>query len=418
MISTDRLILAPIGGPTIAPVHRAHLTTKTNSLHRVIIGFDIVFVALSIVGMLRAGSTGAWVSGFGLVGLHLGAAILRKPEETAGVGPTNIGLVVTALAWATVTLFVAADFAWVAFPIFFLQLFLLPVPIGLVGVAATTAVAITSLSRADGIGVAEVLGPTLGACVAVLSALSFRALVAEHHRTEDLLGELLQTQAKLNAATRERGALDERRRMAREVHDTIAQGLSSIVLLTRATKLQPGREQEVLDQIGRLAQQNLNEARQIVDALSPPSLIDSSLVVALKEVTRSSAEGNAIAMAFQVIGNPDQLPADHEAAFLRVVQGALANVIAHSEAKRAQVTLTYLDDQTSVDIVDDGRGFEQADQNQREGHAGEGYGVGEGYGLSVMRDRMVALGGTLEVEASRGNGVAIRVSLPTKAEQG
>ena len=363
------------------------------SLH----GFFLVLVAVSVI---RAGSMAGAVAGMVMAGWYI-AGVASHSRRTPGLTAVWIG-VITVL-WAGASVVISPDFVWIAFPLFFLYLFLLPIRVGFAGVVVITVIAIGALAADDGLEIGEVVGPIVGAAVAVISAVSYRGLSDEHGRTQRLLSELEATRGLLAEAERERGALDERRRLAREVHDTVAQGLSSIILLTRAAELSPDDDPARMRQIGQIAQENLDEARRIVAALSPPDLDGNALPEAVQRVATTVADTTGIDVTFEVIGTAARIPVDHEVALLRVAQGALANAGAHAHAGRVAVTVTYRDDRTTLDVVDDGVGLDP-DTSPSD--------TSSGYGLRVMQDRLDEVGGDLTIESSLGSGVAIRASVP------
>lgn len=363
------------------------------SLH----GFFLVLLTVSVI---RAGSTAGAVAGVAMAAWYI-AGVAIHSRRTPGL--TAVWIIVLTVLWAVASVVISPDFVWIAFPLFFLYLFLLPIRVGFAGVAVITVVAIGALAVDDGLEIAEVVGPIAGAAVAAISAVSYRGLSEEHGRTQQLLSELEATRELLAETERERGALDERRRLVREVHDTVAQGLSSIILLTRAAELSPDEDPARMRQIGEIAQENLDEARRIVAALSPPDLDGNALPEAVQRVATTVADTTGIDVSFEVVGAAARIPVDHEVALLRVAQGALANAGAHAQAARVAVTITYLDDCTTLDVVDDGVGLD-TDAPPSD--------AGSGYGLRVMRVRLDAVGGDLTIESSLGSGVAIRASVP------
>ncbi|MFD0568927.1 sensor histidine kinase [Kitasatospora gansuensis] len=199
------------------------------------------------------------------------------------------------------------------------------------------------------------------------------------------------------------GRLAERQRLAREIHDTLAQGLSSIVLLARSAEsalpADPGAARERIAEVGRTASANLAEARRFVQALTPPALDG----VTLTEALRRLADGQGV--AFHLDGEPYPLPVEAEVALLRLTQEALANAARHAEAQAVAVTLTYLDDEVTLDVFDDGVGFDPLALPS---------GAGRRFGLHGMRERIAALGGRLTVESAPGEGTVVAVSLPLR----
>jgi signal transduction histidine kinase len=245
--------------------------------------------------------------------------------------------------------------------------------------------------------------------------LARKGMIAEladaNHRLEEMIAENTGLQAQLLIQAREAGAGDERQRMAREIHDTLAQGLTGIVTQLEAAQ-QTSREDERerrIDNAKRLARDSLAEARRSVQALRPQVLEDSRLPEALaEEVARWSAT-SGVTGEMEITGQARLLHPEVEVTLLRVAQEALANVTKHAGAGRAGVTLSYMEDVVSLDVRDDGAGFAVAGCN---GHlAGEKPAAG-GFGLISMRQRVTRLAGQLEIESEPGAGTAVSASLP------
>ncbi|MEX2982398.1 sensor histidine kinase [Streptomyces sp. C36] len=355
---------------------------------------------------------------YALLGVALAPAVLgRAPAAVLPVGAVlaaayGAGIVRRAGrpgAWlAAVTglwlVLLAMDrgFSYVAFPLFFLFLHALPVRWAHPAVAAATAAVVAAQGGAPGgLTVARVIGPVAGACVAILTAYGYAALYRESRKRQLLIDDLVRTRDELAAAQREAGRLAERQRLAREIHDTLAQGLSSIVLLARAAETADADAARArVREIGRTASDNLAEARRFVQELTPPALEDAPLPEALRRVTARTLP----TAAFRLDGEPCPLPVETEVALLRLTQEALANVARHARADHAAVTLAYLDGQVTLDVYDDGVGF------------APGHGPADGrrtFGLHGMRERIAELGGTLVVESAPGEGTAIAATLPT-----
>ncbi|MFK8909744.1 sensor histidine kinase [Streptomyces sp. YS-3] len=322
-----------------------------------------------------------------------------RPRTRAGAG----WLGALCAAWL-VLLALSPDALWAAFPLYFLQLHLLPRRWGPPAVLATAGAAIASfLLHGEQVTPGAFIGPLLGAAVAVATVLGYEALYRESERRRELIEELVSTRAGLAEAERAAGTLAERERLAREIHDTLAQGLSSIQLLLRAAEraLAPDDPARVhVERARTAAQDNLAEARRFVRALTPPGLEGASLPGALERLC-ASTPGPAV--RFGVSGSPVELPTPYEVALLRVAQSALANTVQHAAAERAEITLSFMDTSVALDVVDDGRGFEPG----RERSSGTG-----GFGLPAMRSRARSLGGTLSVESAPGQGTAVAITLP------
>ncbi|MFD5099526.1 sensor histidine kinase [Streptomyces albidochromogenes] len=327
----------------------------------------------------------------------LSPAVDRSPRAAAG------WLAALGLAWL-ILLALSPDGLWAAFPLYFLQLHLLPVRWGLSAVAATAAAAIAGfVLHGQTVTPGAFIGPLLGAAVAVATVLGHQALYRESERRRELIDELLATREDLAAAERTAGTLAERERLAHEIHDTLAQGLSSIQLLLRAAEraLPAGDPAAAhVRQARETAQDNLAEARRFVRALTPPGLEQGSLAAALE---RLCAATPGPAVRFGLSGTPVRLPTPYEVALLRVAQSALANTARHAAATRAEITLSFMETSVALDVVDDGAGFDPRAPRP---------GSGGGFGLPAMRARARTLGGTLSVESAPGQGTAVAITLP------
>ncbi|MBJ6614389.1 sensor histidine kinase [Streptomyces sp. I4(2020)] len=309
-----------------------------------------------------------------------------------------------------VLLALSGDGVWVAFPLYFLQLHLLPRRAGLAAVAATAVAAITGFAAHQGsFSPAMAIGPALGAAVAVAVVWGYQTLYRESEQRRRLIEELTATRADLAAAQHAAGVLAERERLAREIHDTLAQGLSSIQLLLRAAERALPRTPEnaarYVDQARQAAVDNLAEARRFVAALAPPALEGTTLAGALERLCATTSARHRLTARFHLTGEPVPLATAHEVALLRVAQSALANTERHAKAATADVTLSYLRDHVAVDVVDDGRGFDPDRLPAPDPESG-------GFGLAAMRARVQALGGTLTIESAPGHGTALAARLP------
>ncbi|MEV4945495.1 sensor histidine kinase [Streptomyces sp. NPDC053755] len=325
---------------------------------------------------------------------------VRRSQRAAAVWLGVLGASWLALLWLT------PEGLWVAFPLYFLQLHLLPARWSLPSVALTAGAAILSYVRQGAPPTPGVfIGPLLGAAVAVATVFGYQALYRESERRRRMVEELVATRAELAAAERHAGTLAERERLAREIHDTLAQGLSSIQLLLRAAERGlPERSPAAghIERARQAAQDNLAEVRRFVRALSPPDLEHGSLAAALERLCEPGP-GVGVRARFTVSGAAVELPTPYEVALLRIAQSALANTVRHAGAERAEITLSFMGASVTLDVVDDGRGFDPAAPSP----SGEG-----GFGLPAMRARARSLGGTFTVESAPGQGTAVAVSLP------
>ncbi|ACQ80733.1 histidine kinase [Beutenbergia cavernae DSM 12333] len=301
---------------------------------------------------------------------------------------------------------------WIAFPLMFLEMHVLGPRRGVLAVALTTALAVAGALAASFAPVGAVLGPVIGGAVAVTVVLGLEAVVRESQARQALIVDLVATRADLARTEHARAVVAERERLAREIHDTLAQGFSSIELLLRAADAAlergdvAGARRHVTTS-REAAHANLAESRRFVADLAPPDLARGNLVAALERVAARVPEHGGPPVDVRVSGEPRALPAAAEAALLRVAQSALANVTQHARAGRARLTISYLDDGVALDVVDDGLGFDPA------ARAADG----GSFGLRAMRSRLAELGGVLTVESAPGEGTALAVHLPLDAEE-
>jgi signal transduction histidine kinase len=258
---------------------------------------------------------------------------------------------------------------------------------------------------------ANVIGPLVGGIFALGISRGYLELVRDGRERRRLIASLVATQQEMAAlqdelarTQRESGAAAERTRVSRDIHDTVAQSLSSIVLLARsAAEHEDGRER-VLGQIGALAAEGLADARRIVDDLMPAELDGSALSDALARMLERLTAETGIAATLHADEDLPALGLDAEVALLRTAQSALANVRSHAAATRVVVTLADAGDAVRLDVVDDGRGFDPSRLDSA--------GPGGGYGLRAMRARLRELGGGLDVESAPGDGTALSAHLP------
>lgn len=349
-------------------------------------------------------------------------------RQAARFTPAHLWLLVITLLWLGL-MALDSSFTWVVFPIMFLYLHLLAPVAGVAATLVLCALAITlplvgpagfglDYLRSEGLAPGYLIGPTLGALLAIVISFTYRALRADAARQYQLAQQLRAVQAELVQQQYSAGKLEERERLAREIHDTLAQGLSSIVLVSRAaSSLQEGKADAAAAQVRVIqdsAAANLAEARRFIRDLSSPAL-DDSLVSALRALAASTetaqkAAGKPLTCAFILEGKEETanaLPEAVSAALMRVAQGALANVAAHAEASRAALTLSIWPGEVTLDIFDNGRGFTPTPLA-----AGPLSETGTGYGLTSLSERVVHLDGSLDVESTPGEGTVLTARIP------
>lgn len=238
---------------------------------------------------------------------------------------------------------------------------------------------------------------------AALLAGWMRSVMHESQKRQQLIEELEATRQDLARAERQAGVLAERQRLAREIHDTLAQDFTSIVLhLEAADAGLPADAEPARTHVARAraaARGGLAEARRLVLALRPEPLEGASLPQALRRVAARWAEETGVAAQVAVTGEPVALHPEAEVTLLRAAQEALTNVRKHAQARQVNITLSYMEDQVALDVQDDGVGFDSSAATA-------------GFGLAAMRQRVEQLGGTVVVESAAGHGATVAVTLP------
>ncbi|QWF79482.1 sensor histidine kinase [Amycolatopsis sp. CA-230715] len=299
---------------------------------------------------------------------------------------------------------------------------LLPWPWLLPGVAAVAVVAGTA--QASSVDMSTFLGVLTYLAILAVNVLPMCGFAwfawrnaeqnEQRKRTLEELREAnrrLETTAAENAGLHERllvwarevGVHQERQRMAREIHDTLAQGLTGIITQLQAAEhaaADPAEWPRHVDAATRLARESLSEARRSVHELRPEPLQTARLGDALAAVAERWSTLHGVGVEVMTTGTVRAMPPEAEFALLRAVQEALANVAKHAHATRVGVTLSYLEQEVALDVRDDGRGFDQA--RVRDG----------GFGLVAMRQRIEGVSGTVEIESEPGQGTGISARVP------
>lgn len=371
------------------------------------IGLHVLFVALLALVVVRVVLLGTPLVWPGLV-----LAVLLGLVYLAGIwvihvpaGRRRLASVLWLAALSAIwigLLFLVPEAAYLVFPLFFLYLHLLPMPYGPVAVLVATAVSIVALGLHGGFSVGGVVGPLLGAGVALLIGLGYQELARDAAEREALLTELLATQDRLAASEREQGMLEERARLAREIHDTVAQSLSSIQMLLHAAERadadRPGAEHLRLAR--ETAAASLADTRRFIRELAPPAL-DEGLRSAL--VRLAEREWTTDGLRVQVdVAEPLELPMHVQTAFLRIAQSTLANVVKHASATHATIALETGANEARLTVTDDGVGFDPTTLSTRAG-------ASDSFGLRAIAERVEQLGGELEVTSAAGAGTTVRV---------
>lgn len=282
----------------------------------------------------------------------------------------------------------------------------LPSRWALIPVIAMTAIAASSVGYHDRSGSGAITAAALAIAIIAFSLIYggyVSDIVTQSLERAGLIAQLEATRAELAEVSREAGAMAERQRLAADIHDTLAQGFSSILMLIQAAEAQldrlPGTARAQLELAAQTARENLAEARSLVGGLASAQLQAGTLTDALRRIADRSAAELGIDASFEIVGPDRALPAATEVVLLRTGQEALANVRKHAGARAVTVRLYYSAELVRLEVTDDGVGFEPAAMNG-------------GYGLRGMRGRVAEVGGIVTVRSAPGDGTSVLVEVP------
>ncbi len=365
-------------------------------------------LALVVVRVLVDGGAGTWVRlalAAVFAGVYLLGAVVARGDGRRRTVAGAVWLVALTLVWIALLVGVP-EAAYLVFPLFFLYLHVLPRIVGPVAVIAATLVAVVALGLHGGFTVGGVVGPLVGAGVALLIGLGYRALAREAVERGALVAELLATRDRLAVTEREQGVLAERARLAREIHDTVAQGLSSIQMLLHAAERadgeRPGTEHIRLAR--ETAAEGLADTRRFIRELAPPAL-ERGLGAALERLAGSQWSRDGLDVTVDVA--EASLPMDVQTALLRIAQGAVANVVQHAAATHVRLSLTVDGQEARLTIADDGVGFDPVAVHDRSGTT-------DSFGLRATEERVEQFGGRLEVDSAPGRGTTLVATLEVR----
>lgn len=392
------------------------------------LGIAVVMAALSsgLVGMSHADlyAAGILVSAAGALQLwwsrtRAGAAPRARAGQAYYILRTVLGF---ALCWCnpffSVYAIVGYFDAAVLLPGRFVRAGLLCTAVTMAGAQSGSGMPPASLTNWAAFGALFVLHASLSLLFGNLAAREAEKArrqtetIGELERTNTRLEQALAENAALHAQllvqAREAGVADERRRMAAEIHDTLAQGLTGIIAqlqaATSTADSDPSLAREHLDRAAGLARHSLGEARRSVHNLVPAALEDDDLPGALGKTVTRWAERTGVRSDFTVTGAVEPLHDEVGATLLRIAEESLANAARHAGASRVGVTLSYMGDEITLDVRDDGRGF---DPDALPPYSGSG-----GFGLGGMRSRAERIAGTVTVESEPGLGTAVCARVP------
>ncbi len=341
--------------------------------------------------------------GVGVTYLVRGRGLIKGPdhEDIPWLSTGVLMILLTAATFATTT---SSFILFFACPVLYMTL-----STKTASVLTTIAVLLGPLSSIVRNGLDQ---PALRILVPMTAILIIFSLLAGRFTTQiieqskgraALIEQLEASQAEVARLSREAGTAAERERMAREIHDTLAQGFTSIVTLTQAIESEmdtdPKAARRHLDLAARTARENLTEARAMVAAQGPSALASDSLEEALRRQVERLVEEAGIATTFEVAGPLPALPMATEVVLLRGAQEAMSNIRKHSRATRVSIRLSTVDAKVRLSVIDDGAGFDPA-------------GPTGGFGLTGMRTRADQVGGIVTLESRPGAGTTVNLEVP------
>ncbi|MDQ0614519.1 signal transduction histidine kinase [Microbacterium sp. W4I4] len=417
------LVSSPLSRPALTRAENVGPASAGPTMRAMEIGQHVIAAGLAAIGTIRAIGDGtpvaaAVISGLAILAWHTAGTIL--PSRSSSRALVVWWLIGFGVIWIAAVA-VSSEFVWVAFLLWLLAGHLLPVPWGLVYSGVVLAVVITAPIMHHGTtSYANVFGPLIGGIFAFGISRGYLQLLRDAAERERLVGSLTRAQQEmadlqdeLALAQRQSGAIAERTRISRDIHDTIAQALSSIRLLAHAGagRSADAEAARTLTQVETLAGDSLADVRRIVAALVPAELEGDVLAAALRRMLDRAHDEVGLQVELHVDDTLPLLPTEVEVALLRTAQSALANVRLHSGATRVVMSLVDADRTVRLDVTDDGAGF---DAPAWEKHTESG---SSSYGLRFMRGRLRELGGGLDIESAPGEGTTISVHLPIHPEQ-
>jgi signal transduction histidine kinase len=324
-----------------------------------------------------------------------GRRLLADEDMWAGLRLCGVVLVVFAFA-----IYQASIVSYLLFAVCPLIYLVLPVRPANVTIVVACLLPVLGTVARDGwsTGVLTNLGPIflVSAALGVWLGTWINRIIAQSRERAELIAELRASRAEVARLSHEAGVAAERERLAGEIHDTLAQGFTSIITLVQAAD--PALANERLALAVRTARENLAESRALIAALGPSALADASLAEAVRRQAANFAETAGVPAAARVTGEPRALPTAVEVVLLRAAQEALTNVRRHAGAREADVLLAYGEESVRLVVRDDGRGFDPE--------------AAHGFGLSAMRSRAEQVRGSLLVRSDPDTGTTIELEVP------
>lgn len=434
LVNAARMPTEAVSATSPTSPNSANSPTSPNSpnspnatVRAMMIGQYVIAAVLTVVGTVRSVVDGvaipvALITGLAILAWHTAGSMLLHRNNSRRL--VVLWLIGFAAIWVAAVM-VSAEFVWLAFLLWLLAGHLLSLGWGLVFSTVVLAIVLVAPVLQQGASsYSNMVGPIVGSVFAYGISRGYLQLLRDAEERERLVASLTRAQREMAdlqdefaLAQRQSGAKTERTRISRDIHDTIAQGLSSIRLLAHAggNRTEDPEAARVLAQLEALAGDSLTDVRRIVAALAPAELENDALAAALQRMLDRASADSELSFELHIDESLPHLPTDVEVALLRTAQSALGNVRLHAAAGRVVVSLIDGEGSVRLDVIDDGCGFDVASWERAAGSV-EGAGSGSAsYGLRFMRARLRELGGGLEIESAPGEGTSVSVHLPLPA---
>jgi signal transduction histidine kinase len=259
-------------------------------------------------------------------------------------------------------------------------------------------------------------GARIGLLMVASRSYSFSRVKERTYLTIGAQVALVLENLRLIEQAQQAGVSSERQRLAQEIHDTLAQAFTSIVMKLEAAEAalasDPSSVQRFLEGARNIARESLAEARRLMWALRPESLERSSLPEALSSLAERWSEECGVNASTTVTGKPYPLAPDNEVTLMRVAQEALTNCRKYAQARQVTLTLSYMNNLVALNIQDDGVGFDPDQLHPDSSDQSTG-----GFGIMGVRERVEQLRGTLLVESAFGEGTTLMVAIPVAPDK-
>ncbi|MGB3676438.1 MAG: sensor histidine kinase [Candidatus Nanopelagicales bacterium] len=372
----------------------------------------VLFNALALLSFIDIAVGGLSLLALAVLVVYLGvtnAALVNRFRRPQHAGQwTRTWLAAITVLWAALAVLLPSA-TYLVFPLYILLVWSLSNRTALVWSAGLCVISVLVLGSDRGWSTAGVVGPVVGWLVAIGGAWSYQRLYLEASARDQLYQQLQAAQQQLAEAEHDAGRMAERARIAQDLHDTTAQGLTSIQMLLRSVEVADPSHPEIAKIVlaRETAAAELAETRRVINDLTPASLTGDTLPGALQRIAAdaSNRTGMRITAVTRLHGSCAPPPLPVQVAILRVAQGAISNVERHSNATEATIRYTVTNEDAILQITDDGQGWEVVPEFSDESER-------VSFGINTMRARVQNFEGELHIESAPGQGTTITATIP------